>query len=100
MGYDRYDHLALGPPAWALGSDHGPIVLRIPVAVAAKDRVLKQAYSHSRGHLNDIRPDCPGMSKVAAEALERTCGNLLLREAFKDRTWLSSAPGCNLRCAI
>ena len=53
-------HLAPGRSPASPGSDHGPVVLDIPLAVAGKERVTRMAYSHARGRLHAIRPDSPG----------------------------------------
>ena len=77
-------HLAPGRSPASLGSDHGPVVLDIPLAVAGKDRVTMMAYSHARGRLHAIRPDSPGVREAAAAVLQKACDDRTLRE------WLSS----------
>ena len=53
-------HLAPGRSPASLGSDHGPVVLDMPLAVAGKKRVTRMAYSHAQGRLHAIRPDSQG----------------------------------------
>ena len=77
-------HLAPGRSPASPGSDHGPVVFDIPLAVAGKERVTRMAYSHAQGRLHAIRPDSPGVPEAAAAVLREACG---------DRTtqvWLSS----------
>ena len=62
-------YLAPGRSPVALGSDHGPMVLRIPLAVAAKQRITQLAYSHAQGRLHAIRPDSTGVREAAAAVL-------------------------------
>ena len=50
-------HLAPGRSPTSLGSDHGPVVLDISLAVAGKERGTRMAYSHAQGRLHAIRPD-------------------------------------------
>ena len=57
----------------ALGSDHGPVVLGIPLVVVAKERITRLAYSHTRGRLHAIRSDSPGVREAAAAVLQRAC---------------------------
>ena len=76
-------HLAPGRSPASLGSNHGPVVLDIPPAVAAKERITRLAYSHAQGRLHAIRPDSPGVHEAAA---------VMLRKASEDRElrgWLS-----------
>ena len=68
----------------SLGSDHGLVVLDIPLAVAGKERVTRMAYSHAQGRLHAIRPDSPGVREVAAVVLQKACKDRQLR------AWLSS----------
>ena len=77
-------HLAPGRFPASLGSDHGPVVLDIPLAVAGKDWVTRMAYSHAQGRLHAIRPDSPGVRKAAAAVLQMAC------EDRTQRAWLSS----------
>ena len=77
-------HLAPGRSPASLGSDHGPVVLDIPLAVAGKERVTSMAYSHAQGRLHAIRPDSPGVREAAAAVLQNACGDRRLR------AWLSS----------
>ena len=77
-------HLAPGRSPASLGSDHGPVVLDIPLAVAGKERVTRMAYSHAQGRLHAIRPDSPGVREAAAAVLQRPCGDRRLQ------AWLSS----------
>ena len=72
-------HLAPPRSAASLGSDHGPVLLDVPLAVAGKDRVTRLAYSHAQGRLHAIRPDSPGVCEVAAAVLQKTCGDRQLR---------------------
>ena len=62
-------HLAPGRSLASLGSDHGPVVLDIPLAVADKERTTRLAYSHAQGRLHAIRPDSPGVRESAAAVL-------------------------------
>ena len=60
------------------------MVLDIPLAVAAKERITRLAYSHAQGKLHAIRPDSPRVREAAAAVLQK---------AFEDPTlrgWLSS----------
>ena len=77
-------HLAPGRSPASLGSDHGPGVLDIPLAVAGKERVTRMAYSHAQGRLHAIRPDSPGVHEAAAAVLQKACEDRTLR------AWLSS----------
>ena len=77
-------HLAPGQSPVSLGSDHGPVVLDIPLAVAGKERVTRMAYSHAQGRLHAIRPDSPGVREAAAVVLQKACEDRQLR------AWLSS----------
>ena len=77
-------HLAPGGSPASLGSDHGPVVLDIPLAVAGKERVTRMAYSHAQGRLHAIRPDSPGVGEAAAAVLQKACEDRTLR------AWLSS----------
>ena len=77
-------HLAPGRSPASLGSDHGPVVLDIPLAVAGKERVTTMAYSHAQGRLHAIRPDSPGVREAAAVGLQKACEDRTLR------AWLSS----------
>ena len=72
-------HLAPGRSPASLGSDHGPVVLDIPLAVAVKERVIRMAYSHAQGRLHAIRPDSPGVREVAAVVLQKACEDGQLR---------------------
>ena len=76
--------LAPGRPPTALGSDHGPVVLGIPPAVAAKERITCLASSHAQGKLHTIRSDSPGVPEAAAAMLQRACDDPTLLG------WLSS----------
>ena len=76
-------HLAPGRSPASLGSDHGPVVLDIPPAVAGKERVTRMAYSHAQGRLHGIRPDSPGAREAAAAVLQKACEDGTLR------VWLS-----------
>ena len=77
-------HLAPGRSPASLGSDHGPVVLDIPLAVAGKGRVTRMAYSHAQGRLHAIRPDSPGFREAVAAVLQKACGDQRLQ------AWLSS----------
>ena len=77
-------HPAPGRSPALLGSDHGPVVLDIPLAVAGKERVTMMAYSHAQGRLHAIRPDSPGDLEAAAAVLQKACEDRTLR------AWLSS----------
>ena len=61
-------YLAPGRPPTALGSNHGPVVQGILLAVGAKERIMRLAYSHARGRLHTIRSDSPGCGRR-----RRTC---------------------------
>ena len=76
--------LAPGRSPASLGSDHGPVVLDIPLAVAGKERVTRMAYSHAQGRLHAIRPDSPGVREAAAAVLQKACEDRTLQ------AWLSS----------
>ena len=76
--------MAPGRSPASLGSDHGPVVLDIPLAVAGKERVTRMAYSHAQGRLHAIRPDCRGVREAAAAVLQKACGDRRLQ------AWLSS----------
>ena len=77
-------HLAPGRSLASPGSDHGPVVLDIPLAVAGKERVTTMACSHAQGRLHAIPPDSPGVREAAAAVLQKACGDRRLR------AWLSS----------
>ena len=77
-------HVAPGRSPASLGSDHGRVVLDIPLAVAGKERVTRMAYSHAPGRLHAIRPDSQGIHEVAAVVLRKACKDRQLR------AWLSS----------
>ena len=77
-------HLAPGQSPASLGSDHGPVVLDIPLAVAGKERVTRMAYAHAQGRLHAIRLDPPGVREAAAVVLQKACEDRQLR------AWLSS----------
>ena len=77
-------HLAPGRSRASLGSDHGPVVLDIPLVVAGKGSVTSMAYSHAQGRLHAIRPDSPGFREAAAAVLQKACGERQLQ------AWLSS----------
>ena len=77
-------HLAPGRSPASLGSDHGPVVLDIPLAVAGKERVTRMAYSLAQGRLHAIRPYSPGVREAAAAVLQKACGDRRLQ------AWLSS----------
>ena len=47
-----------------LECDHGPVVLSIPLAAAAKERIAGPAYSHAQGGLHAVRPDSPGVRET------------------------------------
>ena len=68
-------HLAPRRSLASLGSDHGPVVLDLPLAVAGKERVTRMAYSHAQGRLHAIRPDSPGVREAAAAVLQKACGD-------------------------
>ena len=55
----------------------------IPMAVAAKERITRLAYSHAQGTLHAIRLDSPGVGEAAAAVLQTACDD----PAF--RGWLS-----------
>ena len=77
-------HLALGRSPASPGSDHGPVVLDIPLAVAGKERATRLAYSHAQGRLHAIRPDSPGVREASAAVLQKACEDRTMR------AWLSS----------
>ena len=54
------------------------MVLDIPLAVAAKERITRLAYSHAQGRLHAIRPDSPGVREAAA-VLRRACEDGVLQ---------------------
>ena len=66
------------------GLTNSPVVLSIPLAVAAKERITRLAYSHAQGRLHAIRPDSPGVRAAAAAVLRKACEEQALRG------WLSS----------
>ena len=70
-----------------LGSDHGPVVLSIPLAVAAKERITRLVYLHAQGRLHAIRSDSPGVREAATAVLQRACDDRALKG------WLSSDQG-------
>ena len=72
-------HSAPGPSPASLGSDRGPAVLDILLAVAGKERVTRMAYSHAQGRLHAIRPDSPGIREAAAAVLQKACQDLQLQ---------------------
>ena len=47
------------------------MVLGIPLAVAAKERITRPAYSHAQGKLHAIRSDSLGVREVAAAVLQQ-----------------------------
>ena len=63
-------YVAPGRLAKALGSDHGPVVLSIPLAVAATKRVTCIAYSQAHSCLHEIQSDSPQVRKVSADVLQ------------------------------
>ena len=73
-------HLTPGRSPASLGFDHGPVVLSIPLAVAAKERSKQLA----RGRLHTIGPDSPRVREAAAAVPQRACDKPALRG------WLSS----------
>ena len=72
-------HLAPGRSPALLRSDHGPVVLDILLAVAAKGRITLLTYSQAQGRLHAIRPDCPGVRIAAAAVLRKACWDRALR---------------------
>ena len=68
--------LASGRYPAALRSDHGLVVLGIPLTMAAKVRITRLAYSHAQGTLHAIRPDSLGAREAAAAVLQRACDDL------------------------
>ena len=78
-------YLGLGKPATALGSDHGPVVLRILLEVAAKERHTCMAFLHAQGTLPARQSDSPGVQEAAAAVLQRARNNPSPQE------WLPSA---------
>ena len=72
-------HLAPGDSPALLGSDHGPVVLYILLAVAGKERVTRMGYLHAQGRLHAIRPDSPGVRQAAAAVLQNTCDEQTLQ---------------------
>ena len=77
-------YLAPGTSPAALGCDHGPEVVRIPQAVAAKDKITRLAYWHAQGRLHATCLDSAGVREAAAAALQWACDDSALWE------WLSS----------
>ena len=67
--WTRTDHR----PDGLLGSDHGPVVLNIPLAVAEKERITRLAHSYAQGRLHAIRPNSPGVREAAAAVLQKAC---------------------------
>ena len=63
----------------SLGSAHGPVVLSIPLAVVAKERSTRLAYSHAQDRLHAIRPDSPGIREAAMAVLRKACEGPALR---------------------
>ena len=80
-------HLATWTSPVSLGSDHGLVVVRIPLAVTARERFTWPAYSEAHGRLHAIRPDSTGVGEAAAAVLRKACDDPALRQ------WLSSAQG-------
>ena len=72
-------HLAPGRSPASLGYDHGLLVLDIPLALAAKERITRLAYSHAHGRLHAIGPDSPGVREAAATVLRKVCKDRALR---------------------
>ena len=64
-------HLAPGRSHASLGSDPGPVVLNIPLAVAGKERFTRMAYSHAQGRLHAIRPESPGFVRRRRRSCRR-----------------------------
>ena len=75
----EHPHLAPGRSPASLGSDPGPVVLDIPLAVVGKERVTTMAYSHAQGRLHAIRPYPPGVREAAAAVLQNPCEDRTLR---------------------
>ena len=72
-------YLATGRSPAALGSDHAPVVLSIPLALAAKERITPLAYSHAQGRLYGICLDSTGVREAAAVVLQRACNDPALK---------------------
>ena len=72
-------HLAPRKSPASFESNHGPVVLDIPLAVAAKESITRLAYSHAQGRLHAIRPDSPWVREAAATALRKACEDQALR---------------------
>ena len=72
-------HLAPGWSAASLGSDHGPVVVDIPLVVADKERFTRMSYSHAQGILHAIRPDSLGVHEAAAAVLWKACQDRTLQ---------------------
>ena len=84
-------HLALGRPTEALGSHNGPVVLSIPLAVAAKELVTHMAYSHAQGRLHDIQPHSPRVRNATADVMQQAGDHPTIR------AWLlSTQDGTNM----
>ena len=77
-------HLAPGTSPASLGFDHSSVVVSVPLAVAAKERITRLAYSHSQGRRDALHPDFPGVRAAAAAMLRKACEDQALRG------WLSS----------
>ena len=77
-------HLAPGWSPASLGSDHGPVVPDIPLAMAGKEKVTRLAYSHAQGRLHAIRRDSRRVCEAAGAVLQKACGDRTLQ------AWLSS----------
>ena len=74
-------HPASGRSPASMGSDHGPVVLSIPLAGAAKDEIKWLAYSHAQGRLHTyVRTN-----RESAKQRRQCCG-----EPVALRGWLSS----------
>ena len=79
-------YLAPGGSPATLGSDHGHVVLSIPLAVAARERITWLAYSHAQGRLHGMRLDLQGVRKAAAEVLQRGCDDPAFEGCFLSDT--------------
>ena len=63
----------------SLGSNHGLVVLSIPLAVAAKERITWVAYSRAQGRLHAMSRDSPGVREAAVAVLQRACDDRALK---------------------
>ena len=77
-------YVALGRSPAPMGSDHSPVFLSIPVAMAAKERITRLAYSQAQGKLHAIRVNSPGVREAVSAMLHWAWDDPALKG------WLSS----------